>query len=100
MRTQGHPYASSTGASAPGTDVENIAGFDIECKARRDWETGLLGALRQSLKRPGLFHAVVCRPDGYGPERVADWPVTMSSAEFARLIRLAGFGDPIVEEVA
>jgi hypothetical protein len=26
--------------------------------------------------------------------------LAMSSAEFARLIRLAGFGDPIVEEVA
>ena len=93
LAKNGHPYAASTGASAPGTDVENVPGWDIEVKAARDGDR--LAALRQSLRRPGEFHVVIERPDGYGPERVSEWPVSMSFGEWAQLIRLAGYGDPL-----
>lgn len=94
----GFPAAESSAASLPGTDILGMPGVDVEVKAARDGDR--LAALRQSHKRPGDFHLVVERPDGYGPERVSEWPCALTFGEALRLLRLAGYGEPLVERVA
>ena len=86
----GWPYAESAGSSRQGVDVTGLPGLACEVKARRD--LNLPAWLRQAASRPGVAF-VVHRPDGFGPARVADWPVTMRLADFTDLLHDAGFGD-------
>lgn len=82
------PNAQRRPASIPGSDVMNTPGFDVEVKARRD--LSLPAWLRQAAKRAGsALPVVVHRPDGYGPERIDDWPVTMRMADWVELVRRA-----------
>jgi hypothetical protein len=90
---EGWPFAEPVGAGRPGTDVTGMPGLCVEVKARRQLD--LTGWLRQhaSNGRGGLPF-VIHRPDGYGPARIADWPVTMRLDDFTRLLRQAGYGEP------
>jgi len=82
------------GAGRGGTDVTGMPGLLVEVKARRDlnlpeWlrqhtNSSVAGAMRLPL--------VVHRPDGYGPARVAEWPVTMRLDDFTALLHEAGYG--------
>jgi hypothetical protein len=85
----GWPYAEPVGAGRGGSDVTGMPGLLVEVKARRD--LNLTGWLKQhALAAVPAF--VVHRPDGYGPERIASWPVTMRLDDFTSLLHLAGFG--------
>ncbi len=99
FRGHGWPHAESAGAGRPGTDVLGMPGLHGEVKARR--ELRLTEWLRQAGKVSALSF-VVHRPDGFGPARIAEWPVTMRLDEFTHLLFLAGFGDgngkAIIEE--
>jgi hypothetical protein len=86
----GWPYAESTGSSRMGVDVTGLPGIAVEVKARRD--LNLTAWLRQAAGRPGVA-CVVHRPDGMGVARVAEWPVTLTLAEFTKLLQDAGYGD-------
>lgn len=80
------PGAARRPASLPGSDILNTPGYDVEVKARRDLH--LTAWLKQASDRAGTdLPVVVHRPDGYGPERIDQWPVTMRLADFVRLIR-------------
>lgn len=86
------PGACRRPASLPGSDILNTPGFDIEVKARRDLR--LTAWLAQAAKRAGGdIPVVVHRPDGYGPERIDQWPVTLTMADFIRLLERSGYGE-------
>lgn len=91
FRGNGWPACQATGAGRQGRDLTGLPGLDIEVKGRRD--LNLIGWLRQAVTRAGTsLPAVLHRPDGYGPAKIADWPVTVRLADFTRLLRAAGYG--------
>lgn len=84
------PYAQPTGAGRQGTDILGLIGVDVEVKARRDLD--LTGTVRQQASRCGDdIPIAVIRPDGYGPARVAEWPVIMPLEVAVKLLREAGY---------
>lgn len=91
FRTHGWPYAERTGAGRPGVDITGMPGLAPEVKARTGFDP--TGWLAQACARPGLPFVVV-RPNGYGPARIADWPVLMRLSDATVLLRAAGYGDP------
>lgn len=93
LREHGWPWAQDAGAGRQGRDVLGTPGLAIEVKARRDYSP--LEWLRQAVGyADGDLPLVVHRPDGMGPARVAEWPVTLRLADAVRLLRAAGYGDP------
>jgi hypothetical protein len=89
----GWPYATDAGAGRQGRDVLGTPGLAFEVKGRRDLD--LTGWLRQAATcAGGDLPLVVHRPDGYGPARIADWPVTLRLEDAVALLRAAGYGDP------
>ena len=89
FRRNGWPYAESAGAGRAGADITGLPGLACEVKARRDFSP--LAWVRQAQASQGLPF-VVHRPDGIGPQRIADWPVTLPLWTFTTLLRNAGFG--------
>ena len=85
------PHAQPTGAGRQGTDILGLIGIDVEVKARRDLD--LTGTLRQQTQRclDGVVPIAVIRPDGYGPARVAEWPVILPLEVAVKLLREAGY---------
>ena len=96
MRDHGWPYATDAGAGRNGNDILNIAGINVEVKARRDFSP--TGWLRQAsgVVTPGLA-CVVQRPDGYGPAKIEDWLMITRFGDGIILLRQAGYGDPLPE---
>jgi hypothetical protein len=100
----GWPYAEPVGAGRNGTDVTGMPGLLVEVKARRDlnlttWlkQHGspgreLSAATARELVKDWPLPFIVHRPDGYGPERIASWPVTMRLGDFTALLHEAGYG--------
>lgn len=93
----GWPYATDAGAGRNGADILGVPGLAIEVKARRDFR--VLEWVRQA-SRDGGVPLVVHRPDGMGPATVADWPVTTRLSVIVRLLRQAGYGNPLDEDSA
>ena len=92
FKDHGFPWAYARGAGESGVDVENMAGLSPEVKAVPGDVTG---ALRQAVRnKGGGIPFVVWRPNGYGPERVKEWPVIFTLADATVLLRAAGYGDP------
>jgi len=62
-----------------------------EVKARRD--LNLTTWLKQHALTGGTaLPFIVHRPDGYGPARIDEWPVTMRLDDFTALLHQAGYG--------
>lgn len=85
---RGWPYAESAGAGRQGVDVTGMVGVALEVKARRGFN--LTGWLKQATgeRRHGV-PAVVVRPDGYGPARIAEWGVVLTLEDFTGLLKAA-----------
>lgn len=94
LAANGFPYAVSTGAGRPGTDVTGVIGHDVEVKARRGFNAA--AAMKQQAARvaEGVLSWAVLRQDGQGEASVAEWPVVISLGQFVELLRDAGHGDP------
>lgn len=90
-RDNGQPDARAVAASLPGKDILNVMLTAPEVKTARDFD--MLKAMRQAKRNAeeGELPYVIYRPDGYGPERVAEWPVIMTFEEVIRLQREAGY---------
>jgi len=88
-----YPLAVRVPAALPGADIHNTPGISVEVKARRDLR--LTGWLKQASARGSDLNLpiVVSRPDGYGPERINIWPVTMPMWVFITLLERGGFGE-------
>jgi hypothetical protein len=94
LKDNGWPYATSKGAGESGVDIENLPGLSVEVKATPGDNTG---ALRQAVRNAGTgLPLVVWRPNGYGPERIEDWPTFLRLADLVDLLHAAGYGDPEV----
>ena len=92
----GCPFAYSTGAGESGIDVMHMPGLAPEVKATPGDNTG---ALRQAVRNAGdALPFVVWRPNGYGPERIGDWPVIFTLSDATRLLNAAGYGETNHEE--
>ena len=91
FRAHGAPEAKSRAASLPGTDVYDVPGMAIEVKARAD--ESITTWLKQAVKNCPFASIpfVVYRPNGYGPERVAEWPVVLRLEDMTELLQHAGF---------
>ena len=101
LARNGWPHAEPVGAGRSGSDVTGLGPlWDCEVKARRGFD--LTGTLRQLAERrdddphaddPAFRERMrrvpfaVIRPDGYGPARIADWPVVIRLADFVPLMR-------------
>jgi hypothetical protein len=83
LRENGFPHAERRPASLPGADIMGIPDVAIEVKSRRKLD--LPGWLKQASTRDGL-PVVVSRPDGFGPEKIGLWPVTLRLQEFAPVL--------------
>lgn len=95
--THGWPFATSKGASEGGRDIENMPGLAPEVKATRDGK--LTSALWQAARNAGGdLPFVVWRPDRYGQGQIADWVVALRLEDATRLLRAAGYGDPLPDE--
>lgn len=92
FRVTGFPWATSKGASEAGIDIENMPGLAPEVKATPGDVTGALLQARRNAH--GAVPFVVWRPNGYGPERIAEWPMIFTLEDGTRLLRQAGYGDP------
>jgi hypothetical protein len=93
LRGQGFPGAHPVAPGRQGTDILGCVGLHFEVKARRDWNAQLLTHLQQANKGAGEnLPMLLSRPDGYGPEKIADWPVTMRFEDWVTLARDAGYG--------
>jgi hypothetical protein len=92
FQAHGWPWAYSKGSGESGIDVENMPGLSPEVKGTRGDNCD---ALRQAHRNRGTgIPFVVWRPDGYGPERIAEWPVFFRLEDATALLRAAGYGDP------
>ena len=93
-RAHGFPHATPKGAFEGGRDIENMLGLTVEVKATSDGD--MLAALRQAEAYAGSDLAyVLWRPNGYGEQTVASWPVILRNEAFTRLLRDAGYGNPV-----
>jgi hypothetical protein len=91
-RLDGWPYCEDAGAGRNGCDLLGTPGLAVEIKARRDFDP--LAWMRQAAKEQGL-PLVIMRPDGAGPATVDDWPAFLRHADLRRLLRAAGYGNPL-----
>lgn len=92
FRAHGWPFATSTGAGRSGVDIENMPALSPEVKATPGDNTG---ALKQAHTNRGQgLPFVVWRPNGYGPERIGEWPCLLRLDDLTALLRAAGYGNP------
>lgn len=93
----GWPYAESAGAGRQGSDITGMPLCDVEVKATSRFEP--LGWLKQIVARRKVGSGDVLgfgvwRPNGYGPAKVAEYPVIIDLASFTALLLSAGYGPP------
>lgn len=92
---RGFPHAIAVGAGQRGIDILNMLGLSPEVKATPG---NITGALKQAhANRGDGVPFVVWRPNGYGPEKIAQWPVIMRLDDFTDLLCHAGYGDDFEE---
>lgn len=91
-REHGWPHAEAVGSGRNGADVTGLPGLACEHKAAD--EMRLKTWLEQAGGRPGLPY-VVYQGRGMGKVSIARWPVIMRVDDHTRLLRMAGFGEPL-----
>ncbi|MGH3381343.1 MAG: hypothetical protein ACRDP6_42090 [Actinoallomurus sp.] len=96
-RGDGWPFCEDAGAGRNGKDLLGTPGLSVEIKARRDFSP--LAWMKQAAGEDGI-PIVVMRPDGAGPASVDNWPAFIRHADLRRLLRLAGYGNPLEEPEA
>jgi hypothetical protein len=97
FRDHGFPYAQAITGAATGRDILNMIGLALEVKATADRPGP--AALRQARghAKPGEIPTVIWRPNGLGALQVEDWVVMQYLGDWTRLVRSAGYGDPLPE---
>lgn len=96
----GFPHACAATRGAAGRDILNLLGVCCEVKARTRFDP--VAALRQVLTNaaPDEIPLVIVRPNGMGPATVDLWPAFTPFGVQRRLLRLAGYGTPLMPEAA
>jgi hypothetical protein len=80
-----YAFAQPTGSSTPGVDILNTPGSRWEIKARRKFDPMVWLKQVRTYTDTDEVPVVMWRPDGSGPETVADWPV-MTTARHMRAL--------------
>lgn len=93
----GWPEAEAVGSSLPGSDITGTPAVTWEIKARRDFNPQK--TLRQAEGHGGDFQIAVMRPDGAGPKTVHKWPAFTTFEQMVKLLRLAGYGEPLADDI-
>ena len=93
FQQHGWPYAESTGAGRSGVDITGMPGLAVEVKARSKFEP--LAWLKQAAKERAGLPFVILRCNGQGEESVGQWGVLLSLEEHTKLLRQAGYGEPL-----
>ncbi len=97
LAENGWPFALPTGAGAAGRDITGTPGLAWEIKARTGFEP--MANLRQATANAGAdLPLVLLRPNGVGPANIGIWPVFTTLDQAVRLLRAAGYGDPLPGE--
>lgn len=95
-QSRGWPYAEQV--KAQGRDVTGMPGLAPEVKARRGFNP--LEWLRQATRNAGVdIPYVVFRPNGMGEASIDAWCVVMTLGDHTKLLRDAGYGDPILPDL-
>lgn len=100
LRDNGFPHAERrvAGASADRGDITGLPALCVEVKAAARYEIG--GWLVETTTEAGNARAnhglLVVKPKGVGYTRVGDWWAVMRLADMTRLLREAGYGDPLL----
>lgn len=93
----GWPFALATGAGTPGRDITGVPGVAPEVKARSAFSP--MANLRQAkANAKDDLPVVVMRPNGFGEATIDEWPVFLTFGEFRKLLRAAGYGNPLTED--
>lgn len=93
LAENGFPYAESTGAGRPGTDITGTVGIDWEVKARKDFSPGV--AIKQLKDRHNGkdLPVAVLRLNGQGEVNVGEWVTLLRLEDFVQLLKDAGYGN-------
>ena len=93
LAEHGFPFAESTGAGRPGTDVTGTVGIDWEVKARAGFSPG--ETMRQLKDRANDLdlRVAVLRLNGQGEASIGDWVALLSFEQLVALMRQAGYGN-------
>ena len=93
LAENGFPYAESTGAGRPGTDITGTIGIDWEVKARKDFSpSATIKQLKDRHNGKDLPVAVL-RLNGQGEANVGEWVTLLRLEDFVGLLRDAGYGE-------
>jgi hypothetical protein len=93
LAENGFPYAESTGAGRPGTDITGTIGIDWEVKARKDFSpSATIKQLKDRHNGKDLPVAVL-RLNGQGEANVGEWVTLLRLEDFVELLRDAGYGE-------
>lgn len=97
LAEHGFPYAESTGAGRPGTDITGTVGIDWEVKARKDFSpSATIKQLKDRHNGKDLPVAVL-RLNGQGEANVGEWVTLLRLEDFVELLRDAGYGEQDAE---
>jgi len=95
LKQHGFPFAESTGAGRQGSDVTGTPGIDWEIKARTDFNPSAVMKQLAERAQEGVLPVAVLRLNGQGEASVENWVGVVPFGVLVRLIREAGFGDPL-----
>jgi hypothetical protein len=93
LAEHGFPYAESTGAGRPGTDITGTVGIDWEVKARKDFSPGATIKQLKDRHNGKDLPVAVLRLNGQGEANVGEWVTLLRLEDFVELLREAGYGE-------
>ena len=97
LAEHGFPYAESTGAGRPGTDITGTVGIDWEVKARKDFTPGATIKQLKDRHNGKDLPVAVLRLNGQGEANVGEWVTLLRLEDFVGLLRDAGYGEQDAE---
>ena len=93
LAEHGFPFAESTGAGRPGTDVTGTVGIDWEVKARKDFSPSTVIKQLKDRSNGKDLPVAVLRLNGQGEASIGDWVALLSFEQLVALMRQAGYGN-------
>ena len=97
LAEHGFPYAESTGAGRPGTDITGTVGIDWEVKARKDFSPGATIKQLKDRHNGKDLPVAVLRLNGQGEANVGEWVTLLRLEDFVGLLSDAGYGEQDAE---
>jgi hypothetical protein len=94
LAEHGFPFAESTGAGRPGTDITGTVGIDWEVKARKDFSPSATIKQLKGRHNGKDLPVAVLRLNGQGEANVGEWVTLLRLEDFVELLRQAGYGEP------